>query len=167
MKTLLTLIFAVLLTVSVSAQYPFAPKVTLNCDSTLTIEQLSAGGDCYSVLVSKGNTTVEQTRIPVTLGANLIYTTSYSISPSASQYSVDVVNITGGCLSSNTVGVGGGYSTSIVWTVYNANGSATGAPALLGYTYQYGTTAVQTATCPVQSAATFIKKKGKGRGNGN
>jgi hypothetical protein len=165
MKTLLSLLFAVLLTVSVSAQN-YAPKVTLNCDSTLTIEQLSAGGDCYYVEVTKGGTWVEQTRISVPAGANLNYTTSYSISPSTSQYGVTAVNITGGCLSNNTVGTGGNYGTVIVWTAYNANGSATGVPALLGYVYQHGTTATQVATCPVQSAATFIKKK-KGRGHGN
>jgi hypothetical protein len=65
MKTLLSLLFAVLLTVSVSAQN-YAPKVTLNCDSTLTIEQLSAGGDCYYVEVTKGGTWVEQTLISTT-----------------------------------------------------------------------------------------------------
>lgn len=169
MKTLLSILFAVLLTVSLNAQsqYPHAPKVTLNCDSTLTIEQVSCGGDCYRVGVAQGgNPLYYITQVPVATGSDLLMTTAISISPSTSTHAVNVGNRLGGC--SGTVMVDcSDWSTDLTWTLYNADGSTTNVPAKLGYQYQRGVAPVQVTTCPVQSAAVYVTTNGNGNGNGN
>ena len=167
MKTLFTFLFAAILCLPVAAQTSCSPKVTVNCDSTLSVDafpRLANDGttpDGY-LIIFDGLNAPNKTVVPYPInGGNVLYTTITSISPSYSQYSVTVAVIDDLV---NPIGVG--YpcnSTSIVNSAYDptTNGYV-GVPALIGYQYQYGAPAVQIYTCPTQSAATFVKaKRGK------
>lgn len=167
MKTLFTFLLAVLISVHANAQTNCSPKVTVNCDSTLSIDafpklsNLGVAPDGY-LIIFDGLNAPTNTIVPYPAGGgNVLYTTPTSISPSFSQYSVTVAVI-----DNLSAPIGVGYpcnSTSIVNSVYDAaTNSYIGVPALIGYQYQYGAPAVQIYSCPTASAATFLKaKKGK------
>ena len=167
MKTLFTILFTALLSLTAAAQVNCSPKVTVNCDSTLSIDalpKLSNFGvppDGY-LIIFDGLNAPSNTIIPYPIGGgNVLYTTTTSISPSYSQYSVTVAVI-----DNLSAPIGVGYpcnSTSIVNSAYDpTTNSYIGVPALIGYQYQYGAPAVQIYTCPTASANRFIKIK-KGR----
>lgn len=165
MKTLFTILFAALLSFSAAAQVTCSPKVTVNCDSTLTVEafpKLANDGtapDGYLIMF-EGLNAPATAIVPYPTTGNVLYTTTTSISPSYSQYSVTVAVI-----DNLAAPIGVGYpcnSTSIVNSTYDAaTNSYVSAPALIGYQYQYGTTAVQVLSCTSQSAARFITVKKK------
>lgn len=168
MKTLFTFLFAALFSFSAVAQVTCSPKVTVNCDSTLTVDafpKLANDGttpDGYLIIFSGLNAPANVTVPYPTGGGNVLYTTTTSISPSLSQYSVTVAVI-----DNLAAPVGVGYpcnSTSIVNSVWDpiTNGYI-GVPALIGYQYQYGAPAVQVLSCPTQSAARFVTTKRKGK----
>lgn len=167
MKKIFIILFITLLSLSAKAQTNCSPKVTVNCDSTLTVEafpKLANDGtapDGYLIMFD-GLNAPANTIVPYPTTGNVFYTTTTSISPSYSQYSVTVAVI-----DNLTAPIGVGYpcnSTSIVNSTYDAaTNSYIGVPALIGYQYQYGTTAVQVLTCTNQSAAKFITTKKRGK----
>ncbi len=162
------LLFGLLLLLVVPLQgQNHSPQVLLNCDSTLSITadvpKTTTGGYPAAVNIqvaeaSTGLYTDYRIATPAQ-GTPILFTTVTSINPSLSQYSVTISPI-----QSVTNPIGNGYpynSTSIVWFI-----NAVSVPAKLGYTYQYGLPAVQSASCPTQSAAQFVTaKKKKGKGN--
>lgn len=166
MKTTFVIIFALLFGFGAYAQTNCSPKVTVNCDSTLSVDafpKLSNFGvppDGYLIMFD-GLQAPPNVLIPYPAGGgNVLYTTTVSIQPSFSQYSVTVAVV-----DNLSAPIGAGYpcnSTSIVNSVWDpvTNGYI-GVPALIGYQYQYGTPAVQVLTCPSTSAARFIKIKKK------
>jgi hypothetical protein len=169
MKNLFLILTVFLLSVTtVNAQSTCSPKVTVNCDSTLTVDafpKLANDGttpDGYLIMFDGLNAPANVILPYPISGGNILYTTTTSISPSFSQYSVTVSPI-----NNLAIPIGVGYpcnSTSIVNSTWDpiTNGYV-GIPALIGYKYQYGAPAVQVFTCPTQSAARFItiKKRGK------
>ncbi len=139
-----------------------SPKVTVNCDSTLTVMHTPKPGFpipyAWAVQFSGLNAPANVMVSPDIVTGGVAYITTTSISPSFSQYSVTISPV-----DINNVGVG--YpcnSTSIVWSAYDAaTNSYIGVPALIGYTYQYGTTAFQSLVCTSQSSASFLPTRSK------
>lgn len=172
MKNLFIILTTVLLSVTtVNAQSTCSPRVILNCDSTLTViddvQTLFNGnypGIAYiEFTAGQGVTAPTNTWITTPAqGIDLTYTTSTSVSPSSAQYAVTVYYY-----ESMTNLVNSGQicnSTTIVNSAWDPiNNGYIGVPALLGYQYQYGNTAIQVFSCPTQSSATFLRVKKRGK----
>ena len=172
MKKIIFLLCAVLFCTLSYAQLPVplprpAIKVTINCDSTLTLNQLPYGAVPnpfgYYVEFDGLNAPSDLLVAADPSTGVMVYQTTTSIQPSMSQYSVGDIPVDA---SGMDYGVYAQNYTTLMDDYLNIGGQ----PARIGYTYQYGQYPIQTLVCPTQSATTFAagtnhgKKWLKGKG---
>jgi hypothetical protein len=165
MKTLLSLLFAVLLTVSVSAQN-CSPIVTVNCDWTITVEiPANSAITVYGVYLAGGayGTGTLLANVTAAPSGNTFYTSTVTISDTAG-YSVTVAQFTA-------------YPNATLYpctsTYLRRFLSVFGVVSVpeLGWKYQNATAATQVLFCASPSPSGNVGNgnngNGKGRGNGN